>query len=327
MRGGARACEGAEVLCRDAGPRGHALWRILGCACTQLLPAQGVLLHVGAVFELLRKDDVHHAQHQGRVRAGVNGQVPVCQARGAGLVGIDDDQPGTVAAGLLYLRPQVDGIAVDICAPGDDQARAMELLRIRAQLAPVDREQRVAARGGADGAVQLRGAQPVEEAAIHGAVVEHAHGAGIGVGQDGLRPVLLRDFCETAGDQVQGLVPGDGLEVLRLTAGRQRSLGQTRLAAHGLQQAVWRVHPVQILRHFAAQEATGDGMVRVAGHTLGSPRAIHADQHGAGVRAVMRTDCVHHTQGRWTRASHTTLYAAQRAQNSKSLCSHGWQSA
>ena len=100
----------------------------------------------------------------------------------------------------------------------------MELLGIGAELAAVDGEEGVATGGGADGAVELRGAEPVEEAAVHGAVAEHADGAGIGVGQDGFGAVLLCDGGEPLGDGVERLIPGDALKAFRLAAMRAAGL-------------------------------------------------------------------------------------------------------
>ena len=51
-------------------------------------------------------------------------------------------------------------------------------------LRAVGRGQRLAAGGGADGAVEQRGAEPVEEARRHALALHQAHGAGVAVGHD-----------------------------------------------------------------------------------------------------------------------------------------------
>ena len=126
------------------------------------------------------------------------------------LLEIDNDEEwaGAVAACFLDLRPEMDAVAMNVRAPGDDQPCAMKLLSIRAELAAVDREDGVAAGGGADGAIELGGAQPMEESAVHGAVAEHADGAGVGIGQDGFGAVLFRYRGKPLRDGVQRLIPG-----------------------------------------------------------------------------------------------------------------------
>src|SRR5206468_8811639 len=70
------------------------------------------------------------------------------------------------------------------------------------------------ARRGADRAVEQRGPEAVEEPAVEAAALELAHGAGVTVGQDRLRPVgRCREFGEAVGDRVERLVPADALEL------------------------------------------------------------------------------------------------------------------
>ncbi len=57
------------------------------------------------------------------------------------------------------MGPQVDVVAVDIGSPGDDVARVAEVLGVGAELASINGDERVAAGGGADGAVELRGSR------------------------------------------------------------------------------------------------------------------------------------------------------------------------
>jgi hypothetical protein len=97
---------------------------------------------------------------------------------------------GAVAACFFDEGPQVNVVAVDIRGPGDDVPGMAEVLRVGAELFSVDRHQGIAACGRADGAIEPRGAEPVKEAAIHGAIAEHTNGPGVGVGQDGLRTVF-----------------------------------------------------------------------------------------------------------------------------------------
>ena len=214
---------------------------------------------------------------------------------------------------------------MDVCAPGDDETRAMELLGIGAELAAVDGEEGVAAGGGADGAVELRGAEPVEEAAVHGAVAEHAHGAGIGVRQDGFGAVLLCDGGEPLCDGVERLVPGDALKAFGLATTRQRAFRDARSAAHGVKQAIGRIDAIEILGDFAAEKSAGDRMIRVAGDFLRAAVGVHAHQHGAGVRAVVGADCVDHTQWRFASRHSMIVCSRMTVRHGKSLvCDGRW---
>ena len=198
----------------------------------------------------------------------------MCQSAtrgGAGAVGVDDHQPGAVAARFFDKGPQVNVIAVDIRGPGDDVPGMAEVFRVGAQLFPVDRYQGIAARGRADGAIEPRGAEPVKEAAIHGAIAEHADGPGVGVGQDGLRTVLLGNDSQPFRDQVQGLVPADAFEDVSLAAVGHSPFRRSSSAAHGIEQPRGRIDTIQILGDLAAEKAARDRMLRVTLHPRGLP--------------------------------------------------------
>jgi hypothetical protein len=55
----------------------------------------------------------------------------------------------------------------------------------------------------------------------------------------------------------------------------------------GVEDALRRVHAVEIVRHLAAQEADRDRMVGIAAHLCGAA-VLDRHVHGAGVRAVVR---------------------------------------
>ncbi len=147
--------------------------------------------------------------------------MPVSQARGPGRIGIDDDEPGALATGLFDHGPEMDVVAMDVGSPGDDEAGVAEGFGVGAELAAVYGQERVASGGGADGAIELRGSEAMEEAAIHGAVSQDADGAGVGIGQDRFGSVLVADLLEARGDDVERFVPGDALECLMLAALRE----------------------------------------------------------------------------------------------------------
>jgi len=72
-----------------------------------------------------------------------------------------------VAASFFNEGPEVDCYCVDIGGPGDDELRVWGGFRVGAELAAVDGDQGLAAGLRADGAVELRCAEAMEEAAIH----------------------------------------------------------------------------------------------------------------------------------------------------------------
>ena len=90
-------------------------------------------------MQIFVDDDVHHAQRQRCVGAGVDRQIPVGARRSAGAVGIDDHQLRAIATGLRDERPQVNVVAVNVRGPSDDVARMCELFRLGAQLDADDR--------------------------------------------------------------------------------------------------------------------------------------------------------------------------------------------
>jgi len=87
----------------------------------------------------------------------------------------------------------------------------------------------------------------VEEARRHALALHLAHGAGITVGNDGLR-VARGDVFQALGNQVQRFVPAHAFELpAALGAG----------AHHGVQQALGVVGALGVARHLGAQRAVG----------------------------------------------------------------------
>jgi hypothetical protein len=54
-----------------------------------------------------------------------------------------------------------------------------------------------------------------------------------------------------------------------------------------MQQAIGRVHAIQVLGNFAAEKSASDWMIRVALNSSGPP-ILNGNQDGAGIRAVVR---------------------------------------
>ncbi len=122
----------------------------------------------------------------------------------------------------------------------------------------------------------------MEEAAIHACALEDAHGAGIGVRQDGLGAVGGDDVGEARGDLVEGFIPGDAAELAgTLGAG----------ALEGVLEAIGMVVAIEILCYFAAEEALGDGVGGVALEASGATGGgIDLNEHGASIGAIESAD-------------------------------------
>ena len=135
-------------------------------------------------------DHVHQRQRQRDISSRIDGQIPVGAGSGARAIRIDHHQLCAIAPRLFDERPQMNVVAVNVGAPGDDVFGMAKGLRLAAQLAPHHRDQRFAAGGGADRPVELRRAQAMKEAIVHAGVVQHAQRAAIGVRQDRLRAKL-----------------------------------------------------------------------------------------------------------------------------------------
>ena len=250
----------------------------------------GEFIDVGAVFKAFVKDDVHHAQGEGGVGSGTDGDVPVSQRGGAGAVGVDDDEARAIAAGLLDHGPEMDVVAVDVRGPGEHQFGEAEILGGRAVFLAVYQVPGLTSGLGADGAVEAAGAQAVKETAVHGAEAEHADGAG--VGQDGLGAVQIADLLEARGNGVEGFIPGDALEGLVLAAAFECTLGHALFSAQRVEDAVGRVDAVEVLGDFSAQKALGDGLRGVALDLDGAAGFVHRDENRTGIGAVVGADGV-----------------------------------
>src|ERR1041385_2939676 len=105
--------------------------------------------------------------------------------------------------------------SVDVRAPGNNVFGIAKLLRLGPNIASCNRRHASAAGRSADGAIQLRSAQPMEEPVCHARITQHAHVSRVGIRKDRLRTELVGNFLEACADFLQRLVPGDSREVAR----------------------------------------------------------------------------------------------------------------
>src|SRR6185312_4684219 len=206
--------------------------------------------------------------------------------------------PGAVAPGLLDKRPEVNVVAVNVRAPGEDKLGEPEVFRGRAHLFSVDQIPGSAAGFGANGPVETAGAQTVKKASIHGAIAKHADGPGVTIGQDGLGAVPLANFAEAHCYRIESFVPADALEGFVFAAPGERRFGRTRPAAQWMHDALGRVDAVEVLGHFGAKEALCHGMRWVALNFYGAAFRIDGNQDAARIRTVVGADRMDDAEGR-----------------------------
>src|ERR1700677_3681200 len=109
----------------------------------------------------------------------------VGQRGGAGSHGIDHPQFRAVTTRLDYERPQMNVGPMNIRGPGDDEFRMAELLGFGSVTQTDGRSVSGASGGGANGPVEPGGAQAMEKAPVHSGAVQHPHGSGEAIRQDG----------------------------------------------------------------------------------------------------------------------------------------------
>ncbi len=220
-RGGIFAGEGDDFVRGDAGEFGGALRGPRQHAIAEGIEAIGVARDVIGIVEVLADDDVHEGEGQGGIAAGVDEEVLVGGGSGAIAAGVDGVEAGTLAAGFHDEGPEMHVGAEDIGAPGDDEPGVAELFGLGAVADAEGLGHAGHAGGGADGAVQARGAEAMEEAAVHAFAIEQAHGSGVAVGEDGLGSELARRWRRGGRRWCRGLRPrrcaGSGLRLWRPT--------------------------------------------------------------------------------------------------------------
>src|SRR5215831_7014620 len=165
----------------------HTIQRVLLHSRFELFEANRMTIYVVVVVQTLVDQNAHHAESERGIRSGVDRNVPVRTLRCARPIGINHDQLRALSASLFNKRPQMDIVSVNVGCPGNDVARMCKLLGFSTYLHAENRLQSFFARGRADGPFELRSPKTVEEAAIHGAAIQGAQVAAIGIGQDTCR--------------------------------------------------------------------------------------------------------------------------------------------
>src|SRR4029453_16067965 len=121
--------------------------------------------------------------------------------------------------------------------------------------------------------------QLVEERVAHVQAIQNALGPQVAIGENRRRPVGVDNRPPLPLDLVTGLLPGKTCKLSAALGARPLQRVQRPLGA---------VHTVRIVIDLDTQSAARERVLRVAAYVNGAP-VLDGDQHGAGVRTIVRT--------------------------------------
>jgi hypothetical protein len=192
-RGGVFPCQLDDVLNRNAGLLGGELGGVGRRPLRQFVVADGVLVDVVAVDQVLLDDDVNHRQRQRRIGARADRNMPVGKPCGARPHRIDHHQLRAGLLGLLDERPVVRVGAERVARPQENIFRVHEAFGIDPGRR-TDRHHVGRARARvAKGPFRHGGAELVEQGVTDVQPVDDALGAEVAVGQDRLCAICCDD--------------------------------------------------------------------------------------------------------------------------------------
>ena len=277
--GGELLGERPDVRRFDAGDPLDIVGRELGRAGFQLLEAVSVLLDIVAIDQSLRDDRIDDAHRQSAVGARPRADMPVAGLGRARTVAVDDHHLGAALLCLEHERPMMQIGRDGVARPDDDELGMHEAFRVD-PAGRADRQEPGGRRAGrAEGLLVHRGAEAIEERIAGVDALHQAHIAEIGIGHDRLAAIGGDDLAPAPADLGDRLVPGDPLELL----GAFRPGPAQRI----FQPVGIGVMIVEVLQ-LHAQRAARHRVILVASH-LDELAVLHLVDHGASVRAVMRT--------------------------------------
>ena len=202
--------EGADIRGGDAGDGRGGLGGVMRQDfLLEGLSSLHVLLEEGAVGEVVLHEHVEDGERKRAVGAGARAEEGVGVVGGLRAVGVDAVDLGASLASHLDVVAEVDVGREHADAPEDNHIAMLGFLRGGRQRRAHDVAIAAALGGRADGAVEARGAERVEEG-VAGAVADRAHRAGVGVGQDGLGAVVADDGLPAPRNLFDGFIPADG---------------------------------------------------------------------------------------------------------------------
>ena len=132
-----------------------------------------------------------------------------------------------------------------------------------------------AANGGVLAGIALGVAQPVDAVAL-----QQSHGACVVVGPYGPGSQALLGLEEAFGDEIQGFLPADALEMSATFAAN---------APHGMEEPLRVMNAFRVARHLGADDAHRVRVFLGAAHLADGVVVVYFDFEGAGGRAVVGT--------------------------------------
>ena len=228
---------------------------------------------------------MHHGQRECGVRTGANTDPLVALLGGSSADRVDRDNRRAVLSRLSNKRPQVRVGGQRVRSPEEHQVTLRNRLAVRSGVGPDRHLHAHASSSRTDRAIELRRAQQVKEATVHRVALDETHGAGIGVRKNGLRPIgRSRNGSQPFGDGLESLVPSRGFELPTpfFTDSSERR-----------EQTVTMIRAFQIPIHLRAEKSLGERMIRIALNSS-CPSALHRNQGGARIWAVMWAGAAHH---------------------------------
>ena len=264
----------------DPADRRPVLDRMRVEALQELVEAVGVSATPFLVDEPGVGHRSQHPQCQRRVGARDRAQVLVGDPGGAASERVDDAEPGTVAARVEKLAPQMGRGRHRVPAPDQQVAGVVPLLRVDLGRDALGRDHAGDPGGGADRAHELRRPDRVHQPVRDRAALDRPLGAHVAVGEHRLAAVLVDRPAHPLRREVERLVPARGAEL---------AVALGAAADQRLEDAVGGVDAVEVVGDLAAEEAGGDRVLGIAADADRAAVLVDRGQHRAGVRAVVRT--------------------------------------
>ena len=271
-----------DVFFRDAGQRRNALGMIGADALAQFLKTVGVTGDVIRIMQFFADDDVHQAQREREIAAGINPQMTIGQRRGARPDRIDHPQFRAVASRLDDEGPQVNVGPVNIRAPRRRSTSRGGIVPARFRSGnprgrqspplPAD-EQMVRSRRDAPRRWKNRRSMPLP--------LSNPMVPGVAVGQNRFGAEFLRDRVKSRRQSYRALRPR------RFASKRPSPFAPTRFC--GYRSRCGDIFALQILRDFPAQKPPRNRMIGIAAQT-GRPAVLDMHQQRARVRTIESAD-------------------------------------
>ena len=197
-----------DPLGGDPRDLGDARRRILAHALTQRIGSEGVLREVGIILQPLGEEDVHQPEGERAIGAGTDPDPLVALLRGPRLDRVDTDHRRAPLARLQHEGPEMRIRGEGVRPPENDEIALGYGLDVRPDARPEGHAHPHHPGGRADGAIQERGTDAMEEAPIHRFALEQSHRPRIRIGEDRLRPIGGGDDrVQSCGDRVECRIP------------------------------------------------------------------------------------------------------------------------